>query len=365
MATDTVSYTNELQTAAGYMPCVSIIMPFTPAFSLKTGLEYKLKTALDQVKKELQANYTAEKAMMVLNRLQSLIQKLDYTSNPKSLAIFVSPLIEKVYYLDTVVEERIIIDDSFEIRDLVFSKNEMQQYLLLIISSKKSRVFLGTNQHLSRISNGIPEHAVAFTKDTAERVANFTDPSDMKELMLDKYMRQIDDHLSQLLKEYPFPVMVMGTSRTAGHFKKISRTKNRVISFIHGNYDEATTNELMKAAAPALTDWRKSKEAEILHQIEAAMDARKLATGIAEVWKAATNKRGKLLVIEKNYMFPAQRGDHKDEIFAWDRNNANKLYIKDAVDDVIEMVLANGGEVAFVDQGALKNYSSIALIEFY
>jgi hypothetical protein len=35
------------------------------------------------------------------------------------------------------------------------------------------------------------------------------------------------------------------------------------------------------------------------------------------------------------------------------------------VDDVIEKVLENGGDVEFVDEGVLKDYHHIALILFY
>ena len=43
----------------------------------------------------------------------------------------------------------------------------------------------------------------------------------------------------------------------------------------------------------------------------------------------------------------------------------NSFYIKDAVDDIIEKVIACGGDVEFVDEGILKDFSKIALIEYF
>jgi hypothetical protein len=40
-------------------------------------------------------------------------------------------------------------------------------------------------------------------------------------------------------------------------------------------------------------------------------------------------------------------------------------YIKDAVDDVMEKVLETGGDVEFVEEGLLKEYQHIALIQYY
>ena len=48
-----------------------------------------------------------------------------------------------------------------------------------------------------------------------------------------------------------------------------------------------------------------------------------------------------------------------------DETNSSPFYIKDAVDDVIENLLENGGDVEFVDEGVLVAYRHIALILYY
>jgi hypothetical protein len=64
-------------------------------------------------------------------------------------------------------------------------------------------------------------------------------------------------------------------------------------------------------------------------------------------------------------MFAAEHGSN-DEIIYRAIEPYNKFsYIKDAVDDVIEKVLENGGDVEFVDEGLLKKHKHIALILFY
>ena len=125
-----------------YRPSISIIMPFEPKMSVKTELEYKLKLAVGRVESELMANYTSEKALPVLRRLRSVIKNLDFNTYKKSIAIFISPIFDKVYYLDIPVEEKIIVDESFEIRDLVYSKKEVHKYLVLVLSSKKTKIYL-------------------------------------------------------------------------------------------------------------------------------------------------------------------------------------------------------------------------------
>ena len=364
MATKTLSGADEILKAVKYMPCVSIIMPFEPKMSLRSELEYKLKLVLSKLESELLASYTEERSLAVLRRLRLLIKDLDFSTYKKSIAIFVSPIMEKIFYLDIPVEEKIIVDDSFEIRDLVYSKKEIHKYLVLVLSSKRTRIFLGNTHTFARIVSNVPDHVAAYRNDVPERVGNFSDPSERKEIMLEKFLRHTDDGLSILLRAYPLPLFVMGTDRVIGHFKKITHNATRILGYVHGNYEDASEEELKKVLEPQIADWKKIKERDLLHQLEAAAGSKKLVAGIENVWREAMHKRGRLLVVEKNYIFPAHHGSDEDVIYSEDHDTTN-FYIKDAVDDVIEKILENGGDVEFVDADVLKDYERIALILFY
>src|SRR5206468_4335358 len=142
----------------------------------------------------------------------------------------------------------------------------------------------------------------------------------------------------------------------------ITHNSNHIMAYVHGNYEEATVAELRKALQPYVADWKKVKQIDLKRRLDAAMGSRKLATGMQDVWKEATHKKGRLLVVEKNFMYPAQHGAEEDIIYKEEMQNAADLYIKDAVDDVIEKVLENGGDVEFVDDEVLNEYGHIALI---
>ena len=127
MLQETFQKEKELLEVDNYLPSVSIILPFEPKMSAKTELEYQLKRVIEKVERELMKNYVDEKARLVTDKLKNLVKTLDYSTYKRSIAIFVSPLLEKMYYLDIPVEEKIIIDESFEIRDLVYIKKRDTQ----------------------------------------------------------------------------------------------------------------------------------------------------------------------------------------------------------------------------------------------
>lgn len=355
----------EVLEAPKYLPCISLIMPFEPKMSLKIEVAHKLKIAADKIENELLDNYTEAKAMPVIKKLREVLKGLNYNTHKKSIAIFVSSVIQKVYYLDLPVEEKIIIDDSFEIRDLIYSKKEIHKYLLVVLSSKWTKIFIGNTAQFIRIVSNVPANTAANKKDLPQKVANFSDETKIKEIQLDKFLRQTDNGLSFLLKTYKLPLFIMGTSKSIGHFKSITHNAKHVIGYIPGNFEEKTEPELQQIMKPYVADWKKILQNDLLKQIDEAMNFKKLAIGINEARKSAMQKKGRLLVLEKNYMYPVQQEVNSEIILRHDESRKYAFYNKDVVDDVIERVLASGGDVEFVDEGLLYKYDKIVLIEYY
>ncbi len=351
--------------ASHYLPCISLIMPFEPKMSLQNELAYQLKVAVEKIERELLENYPEEKVLPVMKKLRQVIKDLNFNTHKISIAIFVSPLIEKVYHLDLPVEEKIMIDDSFEIRDLIYSKKEIHKYLVVALNHHWTRIYLGDSGKFIRLISNVPNNLAVYPRDLPQKIANFSDQKREKEMRFDNFLRHTDNGLSLLLNSYKLPLFVMGNANALRHFKTITHNAKRIMDYIPTNFKESTEADLLKIMEPYVADWKKIIETDLMKEIAEAMGKEKLAIGIKEVWKVATQKRGKLLVVEMNYTYPAQQGAKEEIIFKHDEKMRNAFFIKDAVDDVIEKVLASGGDVEFVHVGLLKEYHRIVLIEYY
>ncbi len=349
---------------ATYMPAVSIILPFEPKMSIKTEVEHRLKIALGKVEKELVFNYPSEKAMPVINKLRQVIRELNFNTHQKSIAIFVSPLIERVFYLDIAVEEKIVVDESFEIRDLIYNKKQNIQYLILLLSSESSKMYLGNCSSFVLIKSNTPQNVYTYERDMPEKVTHFSDQHKHKETLTHKFVHHMDEGLSLILNAYPLPLFVLGPEKVIGHFKKITKNMKSIIEYIHGNFDNSTEPEIRQIMKPYVADWKKIKQQHTIQKITTAMSEKKLVHGNNKVWAEATHKNGQLLIVEKDFMYPAHLGGQADLIYKVDLSLNHPFYIKDAVDDVIEIILKSGGDVEFVDNGALKGLERIALIQY-
>ena len=344
-------------------PCVSIMLPFEPKMSTKAQLQERLKRARNEVEEQLTNNYPRNISERMMQDVETAMSELDYSTYKKSIAILISSGSHKIYYLDIPVYEKVIVDNSFEIRDLVRNKKEQQKYLLLLLSAESARIYLGGPGKFVKIVSNVPTRADAYINDLPEKVGNFSDPLHRKEAMMNKFLMHMDAGLELLLQAYPLPLFVMGNDRIIGHFKKISRNLKCIVDYIHVDLIHAPIEKIEKVLEPFIASWKTIKEKHLLNRLDLALSEERLASGITDVWRQSMEKKGRLLVVEQNYMASAIR---KDGLIIKPKEPSQQDgIIKDAVDDIIEKVLASGGDVEFVDDGILNNYGRIALVLYY
>jgi hypothetical protein len=346
-------------------PALTIILPLEPHISLKAETAHALKIATDKAERELRQYYSDEQCEQIMQKLGFLIANLDIPVKKKGIAIYASPVFAKVLYLDSPVEEKLIIDESFEIRDLLYSEKQYFKFILLILSGQESKVFLGDPTELTPLSSDIPESIFAYVGDPPERVSNFSDMTEHKQITLNKFLYHIDEELDNLINEYHLPVLVLGTERILGQFKKLSKHTASFIDYVEGNYESNSIAELTDLIRPYLDAWKIRQQKELLTALEEAIEQQRVATGIWQVWQEAHSGKGKLLIVEKNYRFSAQRGPAPSIIEPANEPNDHFAYIRDAVNEVLEKVLESGGDVEFTEDGKLNKYDHIALIKYY
>jgi hypothetical protein len=279
------------------------------------------------------------------------------------VAIYVSPLLSKTFYFDLPIQEKIIIDESFEIRDLVYARQHVTKAVLLLLSAKHAKAFLIGNEHLLPLTLSHADNA-AFYNDPPEAVSNFSDASGLKDIRTDKFLRGVDDSLTELLKTHNLPVLLMGAEHLLGSYGRITKNKTSIAHVIQGNYEDRSPAELLALLKPHISKLRADNNAEAVHLLGRARSAGRLEVGIKAAWAAASRKLVKTLVVEKDFMFPADRAASEAGIQAHVPRPHMPYYIKDAVDDIIEKVIESGGEVIFIEEMP-EEYQHIALIRYY
>ncbi|WP_132052944.1 baeRF3 domain-containing protein [Pseudocnuella soli] len=329
---------------------LSLLIPFEPKITSKEKIEANLRQMAARAAEQLQNQSLAPEVVgQMMMHLQVALAGVEYNNQKKSLAIKVTPQGVKLHYWNMPVQETIVVGNSFAVRQLAARKRTEKAYLLLAIGEHFGGIYLGNGPRLSRLVANSPSSDGATAFDPSPSAA------------IQRAVKHLDNALSILRRSYRYPVFVIAPGPYLNCFKELSPNAETAAALIeanpHGN--DARLQQLM---VPYLADWQTLTEKALVRQLDEALQKGKLAVGITECWTAAFEKKGQKLVVEEDYVFPAYL-DQKNGVLYADAIPMNKDARKstDAVDVLIEKVLADGGKVYLVRPGVLSGHLHVAL----
>ena len=360
MKTNTFSSYLDILQSSQSKPCVSIVIPTNRAISEREHNRIMIEQTIKKVMEKLHSGTTVFDARDIVKKIYECYAEIDFKQLMDGVGIFVSPEISQLVIFPLPVKEKIIIGDTFEIRDLVYTINRMPKYWALNLNMHKSSLFYGFGDTLTEMKD---ENFPISFKDQYQRQQNSKpydiDKSSEVQTRMLQYFRKIDRLLDNYTHSKPFLLVLAGVDQSLGYFNKITRHKQAVIHEIHGHYDKKNMNELSGQAWQAIESYNANKRVKVLNEMQESIGKNMCALGIKDVMEAAKEGKGKMLIVEKNYMSPY--------ITNGTNNSATKKAkkISDVVDDTVDMVLQKGGEVTFIENDDLKPYNRIAMILRY
>lgn len=351
--------TKELDTLLNIVkvqPAVSILLSFAPHMGRKAAIEKNLSQSVSLARNLLFERFPSEVSLPVMFRLEQLVTQVNYNSFAKSIAIFVSATTEKILYLDIELKEWVAVDDTFHMQDLLCARRQPMQYLVMSISKEEARIFLGKDQELRCIK---VNHAYNLQKNhsciTASAVMQQAGDS-----LAGEFMAYADTGLGMVLEHYPFPVFLLGTDAILRQFAYSSRHAAHIVSYIEGDYTNCQEDVIRSLLTPYFHNWNYLKQALVLQRAQMAKMENKLFAGLEAVHTAVDHKKGKLLLIEQGYTGSAQPASEKKLPAGY--SPGHPFYIKNMVDELIEKMLRQNGDVVIVEEGRLLEYGRIALL---
>lgn len=345
-------------------PAVSIILPTHPRYPDFKFDQKHLGELMLQVDDQLHARFGKQLANNIAEKLKQTVASINFKELSSGLAIYVSPHHAKVVHLPFEVTEKVIVDDSFEVRDLLYSAKMNLQYLLVMITKNGVRTTLGYGKTFIPVKyKDMPENIADVTNSHSLPGWDYLDTEAFDEKNAHNFIRFVDDVILREVKAANIPaVIVIGDVKAIGYMRSITSNTSKIIGYVEGNYEHATTPEIRKKIAPILDKMNDDKENDSLRKLANAVGNDHFVSGIAQVWRAAEEGRGRLLLVERDYVQSATLSEDGFSLVLDEVVAGSTRHIEDAVDDIIESVIKNGGDVQFIRNGRLEAYERIALV---
>ncbi len=345
-------------------PSVSILAPTHRSSPSNKRDRIVVKNLVAKAIERLEREFKKREVAPLVKNLKALASAVDWKHTLEGLALFASRDVAKSVLLPFRPKARAVVDATFATRDLVFSLNRAPRYRVLVLTEKPTRLYDAT-------TNVLTEHAAAPFPMT------HTGPGGLGRLPGGKgvntsaardeghrqFFRQVDGALAAIQKTDHLPVVLVGVERYLAFYQEIAADPDAIVAAVTGSHDDPNPADLGKLVWPVFKASAGLVRTRALARLHQAVSANRHASGIDQVWRAAYDKRCLTLLVETGFEHPADLEAGGARLLPYTGKGENAL--DDAVDEVIEQVIAQGGDVYFYEPGVLDLHQGIAAVLRY
>lgn len=350
----------------GAFPCISILLP-THRDYIKTGEDrIRLKNLVGQARERLHSELPRSEADGLVKKLEDLCDGLDFRYMEDGLAILLNRNVSKVYPLPFQVPERVVVDRTFHVREILRATHRSQQYGVLILSDKRCHFLRGHGETLRQVEEGGFPHAM--TGPGADEPLPGGKGINRSAYLDDRrrqFYKTVQESLQKLLYSRPLPLVLFGAEKEVALFRDLAgptHLAELIVGVVPGSHEKSTASELARRAWPLMKQHLDEKARACLETFKSVYHhEHRGAMGLEAVWRRAREGRIHTLLVEESFEQPARIDEDLQSIRSLEEPS-RPSDVEDAVDDVVETVITHGGRVVFCEEGTLGDYGRIGAI---
>ncbi len=349
-------------------PAISILLPTHRTFPDNKQDAITLKNLVREAEERLYTELDKREAKAIIDTINQAVEKLDHNYNLDGLGIFadrdgVIPL-----RFPFSVKERVIIDETFVVRDFVREINDAVHCHILVISRTAARLIETFNDRLIhefdsqtelRTGSFPMENPFQFAPEGLDRAQIPSDAGNLKE-----FFNRVDKSLQEIQNKPErerLPVFIVGDARNVAFFKEVCDQPTDIVGEMTTVIDSKVPAEKIIVEIQGILDAYRGQRAETaLQHITQARNAHQLLTDFSTVFRAITAGNAARLFVRQGYIQPGII-DFEQRTVTLHDDPAAPGVTDDVVDTFIELVIRQGGEICFLSAAQLENEKPLSL----
>lgn len=356
--------------------CLTVIVPTHRLFPERKMDKIVMEKAYDNAVLLIESRFGQQSRETIKQKLKNHISKVDFDHNLDGLGIYVSENFDMMVQFPFPVREKIVVNNHFDIRDMLYKTQISQQYYTLMLSEKSIRLFDCYHENFTELKG--KHFPLDYYNDweysqpgrgssnagNAQMRSFEHDKSTIEAKRFQHFFRQADEYLGDYMVENT-PLVLTGTDKDIAWFEEVTAFSKQIVGKLPGNFDHYALADLGKKCWPVFKSYLDHKIQLLIDEYREKIGQGLAVTGIQDIWTAVLEGKGRLLLVEKDFRMPGFTVPENAYFLTLRPPKGKHETIPDAVDEIMETMLEKGGDVIFTENGQLAEYNGMALITRY
>lgn len=332
-------------------PCVSIAMNTHRTHPDSAQDAILLKNLLREAEVRITKEFGAKGNEALLKNIERMNEEINHNYNLDSLNLFLSnktsTLVRSPW---PVSRNRVEISDSFSIRPLIRSYNRSEPYLIMVLGQNEVHLYEALNDGIIReIENDDFPYP--------ENPGHDYDPSKSshgayKDNLLREYYNMLDKALVKVFNKTELKCVVISTSESYTFLMQVADRKEVYLGHVNINYNAAAPHQVSKQGWKFMQSLHAEKVKKAVDEVKEAVSGGNVLTDLQEIYQAAIDGRGDLLVVHHEFVQPVMmNGDRSFDLID---NPETPGAIDDITSNIAWEVIAKKGRTVFTSEDEIK-----------
>jgi hypothetical protein len=317
-----------------------------------------LKNLFSEATDRLNSEFEKREIQPIMDQLRKLESEIDVNYNLDSLHIFVSKDTGEVIKSPWKTQEDIVhITDSFAIKPLIKAYNRSEEYMIALISQSGVRLF-------EAINDAVIKEIKNEDFPTSEKPPISADPevrNDPKKVddTLREYLNRMDKALVKIYNETGLKTICICTETNYVRLMEVADRQDAYQGYTAINYNNSEPHQLAAQAWEIVREHQKKGIKDSIDEVNEAVGQGTVITDLQEIFRAAKEGRGELLIAHESYSQAALV--HDDLSIELVEDGTGTEFVDDITSTIAWEVISKGGRAIFTNNDDIKNLGEISL----
>lgn len=340
------------------MPCVSISLNTHRTFPDSAQDEIVLKNLLKEAESRLITDFGKKSANGLLEKIANISSQIDHNYNLDSLHIFISN--NKMEILKSVLpvnKNKVCISESFALRTIINDYIRRKKYLILLLSQGSTHLYKAFNESITEevLNDDFPFPEMERNINAPEKLSD----ARLLDDIVREHLNKIDKAVVKISNQTDLECVVICTEDNLSRLMQVANKPKMYIGHAFVNYNDTSITHLAKQSWEVINELQKKNRTEAINEMLDAVSQAKVLSDLQEIYLAALNGQGELLIVHENFIQPVlMNGDRTFDLIS---DTALPNAIEDITSNIVWEVFSKKGRVVFTAQEKIKELGKIVL----